>query len=95
MSGDLINGIFEALGGAAVWWNVRTILRQKRYAGFSPATTIFFASWGLWNLWYYPSLGQIWSLFGGIIICVGNLAYIVCLFRFRPGRVVSSSREEL
>lgn len=89
MSPDLINGLFELLGGIAVWANVRVILRDRHYAGFSPWTTVFFSGWGLWNCFYYPHLGQWWSFAGGLFICTGNFVYILCLYIFAPTPVQS------
>jgi hypothetical protein len=39
-------------------------------------TSLFFTSWGVWNLYYYPSLGQWLSFAAGIALCLGNIAWV-------------------
>jgi hypothetical protein len=73
---DVFNALFEGVGGAMLWLNVRALYRAKRFAGVSVAPTSFFAAWGLWNLFYYPHLGQWWSFWGGVNICVANLVWL-------------------
>lgn len=36
------------------------------------APIIFFWAWGMWNLYYYPSLDQWWSFAGGLWIVFAN-----------------------
>jgi hypothetical protein len=80
---DLINGAFETLGGASVWLNVRTILRDKKTRGVSPVATAFFTAWGFWNLFYYTHLAQWASFVGGLIIVLGNAAWLTLMFKYR------------
>jgi hypothetical protein len=42
----------------------------------SIAATAFFAAWGLWNLYYYPHLGQWASWAGGVAVVTTNTAYV-------------------
>ena len=69
---DGINGLFELGGSLLLWMNVRRLLKDKGYAGVYVPATAFFALWGLWNLYYYPSLGQWLSFAGGCSIVVAN-----------------------
>lgn len=73
---DLINGSFEAVGGLAVWRNVAAIRRDRRVAGFDPAVSAFFTTWGIWNLYYYPHLSQWASFAGGVLIVLGNAVWV-------------------
>lgn len=79
---DLINGTFEALAGLMVLNHCRVLAKDRAVAGVSIASVIFFALWGVWNLWYYPHLGQIWSMVGGIFVVLANLIYVAMLIRF-------------
>lgn len=76
MTNDLINGGFELVGAFFIFMNVRQILRDKTVKGVYWPATAFFAAWGLWNLFYYPSLDQWISFSAGILIFGFNLVWI-------------------
>jgi hypothetical protein len=92
MSPDLINGLFEFGGGAAVLLSARALWRDKFYAGLSPWNLVFFQTWGLWNLFYYPQLGQPWSFVGGLALALANATYLFLLWRYRNGRIQREGR---
>jgi ABC-type transport system involved in cytochrome c biogenesis permease subunit len=75
---DLINGLFESLGGIAVLLSCFKLLKDKQVKGVSVYTVFFFTSWGIWNMWYYPSMGQRFSGYAAIATCVANCFWI-CL----------------
>lgn len=79
MSPDLVNGLFEFVGSCFTWMNVRAVCRAKGYAGYYLPGMVFFTSWGVWNLYYYPSLGQWWSFLGGACITLANLLWIAVM----------------
>ena len=79
---DFTNGVFEALAGWFVLVNCRRVLLDRQVAGVSVWATAFFASWSVWNLYFYPSLGQWLSFAGGLVVGVGNIAYVALLVRF-------------
>lgn len=76
MNFDLINGLFELGGAILLWLNVMRLHRDKCVRGVHPAPTVFFACWGLWNLLYYPSLGQWFSTAGGAMLVIVNIIWI-------------------
>lgn len=76
MTPDFFNGVFEFLGACFICLNVRRIWLDKKVAGVAVAPTFFFTSWGLWNLYYYPSLGQWWSFGGGVSIVIINAIWL-------------------
>lgn len=76
---DIVNGCFEVLGGAFVALSIRKTLKDKRVRGVSWLTTAFFAAWGWWNLFYYPSLGQWVSFAGGIGVVAANTTWVALL----------------
>ena len=82
---DLINGALEAGGGLMVLDHCRATLRDKDVAGVSIPSVIFFVVWGLWNLFFYPHLGQVWSLAGAIVIVCANATWVALLIRYRKG----------
>jgi hypothetical protein len=80
---DTINGMFEALAGLFALNHCRVLCRDKAVAGVSIASTVFFACWGVWNLYYYPALGQWLSFAGGLFIVSANAIYISLLVYFK------------
>jgi hypothetical protein len=91
MNPDFFNGAFELTGAFMLARNVLQIHRDKLVRGVHWMPTLFFASWGFWNLYYYPSLAQWWSFAGGIAIVTVNVAWFVLmvyyLWRERAGWV--------
>lgn len=80
---DLFNGLFEAVGAVFVWLDVRQLYRDKIVRGVYWPARVFFAAWGLWNLYYYPSLQQIWSFTGGIALVAGSIAWFALFTWYR------------
>jgi len=80
---DLINGLFEASGALAMLGNVARLRKDKQTRGVCWTTTLFFTSWGLWNLFYYPNLNQPLSFFGGLALAIANGAYLFLMVKYR------------
>lgn len=80
---DMFNGLLEFVGSLMLWLNVRALYKDKQVKGVNWLTTLFFTGWGVWNLAYYPSLGQWWSFAGGISLALANLAWLVLLLKYR------------
>lgn len=83
MMNDAINGSFELLSGCFAWLNVIKIRQQRKIAGVDWRVTGFFTLWGVWNLWYYPSLHQWISFVGGVSIVVSNAVWLYHVFKYR------------
>ena len=73
---DVINGAFEFSGGLSTLLNIKVIRRDKKVQGVHWSTYAFFTTWGIWNLFYYPSLDQWFSFLGGVLIVLGNLIWL-------------------
>ncbi len=82
MSPDIINGLFEFCGGLFILNHCRVLYHDKKVAGVSLLSTIFFQSWGVWNLYYYPHLDQIFSFLGGLLIVSGNTLWIAMMLYY-------------
>jgi len=80
---DLVNGLFEAVGGIMNWTNVMALYRDKKVRGVNPWATGLFTAWGFWNCFYYPSLNQWFSFAGGLIIVAGNFVWVVLAIKYR------------
>lgn len=82
MTPDLINGGFELAGALMNCLSIRALLRDRQVLGVSPWPSVFFLSWGLWNLIYYPSLAQFWSTIGGGILALTTATWLGLYLRF-------------
>ena len=83
MTPDIINGIFEFLGGIFLMENVNCIIKDKALKGVSWKPTVFFTLWGIWNLYYYPHLDQWFSFAGGLFIVIINTMWLGLIFYYR------------
>jgi hypothetical protein len=80
---DAVNGSFELIGAVTLWANVYKLWRDKQVRGVHWGSAMFFLAWGLWNLFYYPSLDQWLSFAGGCAICSAEVAWLALAYRFR------------
>lgn len=76
---DTINGSFELFGGFLIALSCRQLWIDKKVRGVSVLHMGYFASWGLWNLYYYPSLGQWLSFWGGLGVVAVNCLYVAMI----------------
>lgn len=90
MTPDIINGLFEFGGAIVSLMNVREIVRTKKVVGVRWEPTAFFSAWGIWNLYFYPHLGQWFSFAGGAALVYVNVMWIV--FAIWYGRTTCTSR---
>ena len=79
---DSINGLFEVIGGCLLWLSVLKLYRDKKVAGVHWLPFVFYASWGYWNLYYYPSLNQWLSFVGGIVVVTSNTAWVILYVKY-------------
>ena len=80
---DLINGSFELLAGFFILNHCKKVVKDKKVRGVSIISVAFFTSWGFWNLFYYPHLGQVLSFWGGIIVVFANALWTILLIRYK------------
>jgi hypothetical protein len=93
---DLVNGAFEIGGGLMVLLHCRQLYRDKQVRGASWIATAFFASWGWWNLYYYPHLNQWLSFAGGVVIVLANTLWVfMMLYYIRRERVNQLTKMKL
>ena len=91
MFNDLINGTFELAGGILCWLNVLKLRTDKEVRGIHWGVQVFFAAWGWWNLYYYPSLSQWLSFTGGLILASGTTAWVVLALKYMKQNRKASS----
>lgn len=81
---DIINGLFESLAGFVILLSCWQILKKKQLEGVSLFHIIFFNAWGVWNIFYYPHLGQWVSFVGGLGVLAGNTLWLcLCIYYCR------------
>lgn len=73
---DLINGVYECFGSLFIAMSIAKLHREKIVRGVSWIHIGFYATWGYWNLFYYPHLGQWVSFIGGIGVVVTNTIWL-------------------
>lgn len=73
---DLINGLFETAGGFFILMSVRNLYLAKLVRGVSWLHVGFFSSWGFWNLYFYPSIDQWLSFWGGVFLVAANTFWL-------------------
>lgn len=83
ISPDAINGGFEAFASLMVLNHCRVLSAEKIVRGVSVISVTFFMLWGVWNLYYYPSLGQPLSFYGGLLVVLANVFYIGLMLTYR------------
>ena len=83
MSPDLVNGCFELIGAMIMWQNVVAIRRDKMVRGLDWRTLIFTSAWGLWNLFFYPSLDQWASFAGGVAMTAVNCTWLFYVIKYK------------
>lgn len=88
---DVINSLFELGGGFAIILSIIRVLRDKAVAGISIIHVAFFSLWGVWNLWYYPHLDQMFSFWAGLFVVGTNLIWIGLLIRYGRKKCQMSS----
>ena len=74
---DLVNGCFEIVGAIAAWLNVLVYLRHRALQGVFWPSTLFYTSWGCWNLIYYSALSQPISFYAGIALTSGSGLWVL------------------
>lgn len=82
MISDIVNGIFEIIGGLFILNHCRVLYKDKQVKGVSVLSTVVFTLWGFCNLYFYPSLNQMISFVGGVIMVIANTLYVGMLIHY-------------
>lgn len=80
---DAINGSFELAAGLFVLNHCRVLKAHKSLRGVSMISMGFFTLWGVWNMYYYPALGQPLSFYGGVFVVAANAFYFGMALHYR------------
>lgn len=82
-SPDLINAGIELIGALFTWRNAWQLHVDRDIRGVYWPTSLFFAVWGLWNLYYYPALDQWASFSAGLVLVAGNIAWVAMAIQLK------------
>lgn len=63
--------------------NVKQILKDKKLKGVHWGPTVFFTSWGFFNLYFYPANNLWFSFAGGTAIVATNITWLYLVWKFR------------
>lgn len=80
---DKINSGFELAGGFFIMLSIIQVLLDRDVAGVSLSHVGFFAFWGYWNLYYYKSIKQQWSLVASCLVTAMNTVWLMLLLYYR------------
>ena len=80
---DAVNGAFELSGCLFISLSISKLWRERSASGVHWGHVAFFSAWGFWNLYYYPSLGQLLSTVGAVGVLGANLVYLIMCIRYR------------
>jgi hypothetical protein len=86
MTPDTINGLFELCASLFIFNQCRVLWNSKQADGVSMVSIIFFISWAIWNLIYYPSLGQTFSFYAGILVMIANSTWVFLIWKIRKDK---------
>lgn len=73
---DLVNGLFELFGAWFIGLSCKKLYTDKEVKGVSWLHVGYFASWGIWNLFFYPHVGAWLSFAGGVAVVVMNTLWL-------------------
>ena len=79
---DKINGGFEFIGGFFLILHILQAWHDKSVAGVNIYAVAYFTLWGYWNLYYYKSIKQRWSLVASYFITAMNTVWLSLLFYY-------------
>lgn len=79
---DAINGAYELFAGFFILNHCRTLYEHKLVRGVSLISTVFFFTWGIWNMYYYSHLEQWASFYGGLIVSFANFLWIYLMIYY-------------
>ena len=76
MTPDQINAVFELVGALFICLSIRELWIDKIVRGVSLVPITFFALWGFWNLYFYPSVDAWYSFLAGLFMVAANAVWL-------------------
>lgn len=82
MNPDITQACWELGSACFGLLNIRAILRARKIDGVHWAPTLFFAAWGVYNLWFYDALNLPAAWWAGMAITAVNSLWLGLVFYF-------------
>jgi hypothetical protein len=79
---DCVNACYELGGSIATCFSIMVLLRDRVVKGIHWFPTVFFFTWGIWNIYYYYHMTQPISQIGGGALAVANAVWLFLAWRF-------------
>jgi hypothetical protein len=80
---DTINALFEGFGALFLFADCHKLQLHKELRGVYWPGRVFWALWGLWNVFYYPAIGQPLSFAMGVSVLAANVLWCALAIRYR------------
>lgn len=80
---DKINSLFLLSGATLGLINVRRVYLDKQVKGVSVWPTVVFTLWGVWDLYYFPTLGQWVSMGGSVCAVLVNSTWLGMVYYYK------------
>ncbi len=95
MTPDMVNGLFEVIGGTLLFLNAWRIHKDKVVKGVSLLPCLFFTAWGYWNMYFYPAMDAWYSLYGGVVVASANTVWISMVIHYKlyPAKIQEAPRQ--
>jgi cation transport ATPase len=78
---DQANACLEMGGAFLRTLDCIKLFQDKRFSGGHLGTALYFLGWGVFNVFFYPSLNQVWSFWAAIVLMVMNgLWFVMALY---------------
>jgi hypothetical protein len=79
---DGVNSAFISIGGWLVFLNCWQLFKDKLLSGVSIISLVFYTVWGMFNAYYYLTLGKFEPMWAEVFISVGNLCYLYMAVKY-------------
>ena len=83
MTPDILNAAFECVGAMFIAADCIKLYFDRQLRGVYWPGRVFWALWGVWNVTYYPSIGQVWSFRAGLAVLAMNALWLMLAWRYR------------
>lgn len=73
---DKVNAAISLTGSCFLWANVYSLYKEKEVKGVHWGSVAFFTALGFWNLFFYSTLQQTFSMLAGVSGVVANIVWL-------------------